>query len=222
MEERKLQDCSEAESYPFMCNMWAREPCLLALLKTEYSQVKSLETSHKIWKDLESTFKGHKHAKRIRFENYICLFQEAKLAKDEFLRSYIHRIFEIFARIKLYEGYKEEDEIVWNILKILTPSFKQVAHMTKCLIPYTKKFTRKTFLGRLQVIESSLRYTRELTRKEKYFSALSVYPYLSRSESTHGNYANSNRLRSEEDMKIEERIAFLSRRELDGKKNFKC
>ena len=50
----------------FMSNMRAREALLSALLENEYSQIKSLQTSHEIWKELESTFEGDTHAKRMR------------------------------------------------------------------------------------------------------------------------------------------------------------
>lgn len=66
MEERKLEECNEAKRDLFMCNMFAREALLSTLPKNEYSQVKSLETSHPIWEALESTFEGDKHAKRIK------------------------------------------------------------------------------------------------------------------------------------------------------------
>ena len=45
VEESKLEECSEVE---------------------RNSQIKSLETSDKIWIALESNFEGSKHAKRIR------------------------------------------------------------------------------------------------------------------------------------------------------------
>ena len=46
VEESKLEECSEVERNIFMRNMLAREGLLSALLENEYSQVKSLETSH--------------------------------------------------------------------------------------------------------------------------------------------------------------------------------
>ena len=48
-----------------MCNMKAREDLLIDLLENEYSQVKSLVTSHEIWKALESNFEGDTHVKMI-------------------------------------------------------------------------------------------------------------------------------------------------------------
>ena len=92
IDENKLEECTEAERDLFMFNMRAREELLLALLKNEYSHIKSLVTSHEIWKDLESTFEGDKHAKRIKLQNWINLFQEAKMMVDEYVRSYICRI----------------------------------------------------------------------------------------------------------------------------------
>ena len=73
---------------------FAREALLLALLenKYKYNQVKFLKTSHEIWEALEFTFEGDKHAKRIKLQNLICLFQEAKMMEDESVRSYIGKI----------------------------------------------------------------------------------------------------------------------------------
>ena len=131
--------------------MRAREALLIAHPKIEYSQVKSLETYHKIWTTLESTFEGDKHAKRIRLQNWICLFQDAKMMEDESMRSFIRRIFEIFVQNNFCEGSKQDNEILWKILKTWTPPFNKVAKMINVLILYTKKFTREMFLGRLQV-----------------------------------------------------------------------
>ena len=119
VEERKLEECSEVERNLFMHNMLSREGLLSSLLENEYSEVKSLETSHKIWIALESTFEDDKHAKRIRLQNWICLFQDAKMMEDESIRSYIGRISEIVVGIKSCNGSKDEDEIIWKILKNL-------------------------------------------------------------------------------------------------------
>ena len=58
-----------------MCNMLTREVFLTTLPENEYNQVKSLNLAHKIWKTLESTFEGDKHARKVRLWNWICLFQ---------------------------------------------------------------------------------------------------------------------------------------------------
>lgn len=94
--------------------------------------------------------------------------------------------------------------------------------MIKLLIRCIEKFTKETLLGRLEAAESSLRESRELTRVETYFSALNVFPCLSRSASTHGDFTSSSRTRSKEERNIEEDIAFLVRREPHDKKILKC
>ena len=48
VEESKLEECIEGERDMFMCNMRAREALLISLLENEYSQVKSIQTSHLI------------------------------------------------------------------------------------------------------------------------------------------------------------------------------
>ena len=82
-----------------MCNMRTKEALLLALPKNEY-------TSHEIWKALESTFEHDIHAKRIRLENWICAFQDAKMMEDESIRCYIGRISNIVLGIKSCNGSK--------------------------------------------------------------------------------------------------------------------
>ena len=92
IEEERIEGCSEAGRDLFMCNMRVREALLSALLENEYNQVKSLVTSHKIWKSLESTFEGDDHAKRMRLQNWICAFQDARMMEDESVRISIGRI----------------------------------------------------------------------------------------------------------------------------------
>lgn len=57
--------------------MIAREALVVALPKNEQIQVKYLQKPHAIWKALQSTIEGDKNAKRIRLQNWICLFQDA-------------------------------------------------------------------------------------------------------------------------------------------------
>ena len=90
--KKNLEACNEDERDIFMCNMRARKALLTTLIENEYSQVKSLETSYEIWKALESTFEGDKHAKRMRLHNWLCAFQDAKMMEDESIRNYIGRI----------------------------------------------------------------------------------------------------------------------------------
>ena len=52
VEESKLEEYSEGERDLLMCNMRDREALLSALLENDYNQVKTLETSHEIWKQL--------------------------------------------------------------------------------------------------------------------------------------------------------------------------
>lgn len=56
---------------------------------------------------------------------------------------------------------------------------------------------------------------------ETTFSALSVFPSLSRSASTSGDYTSNSRSRSKEERKINKWIMLLVRREPDGKNIFK-
>ena len=88
------------------------------------------------------------------------------------------------------------------------------------LISCTKDFTKETLLGRLEAIENKLRQSGELTRIETTFSALSIWPNLSRSTSYRGDFSSSSR--SEEDRKIDEVVVLLVRREKGGKKIFRC
>ena len=51
------------------------------------------------------------------------------MMEDEFVISYIGRISEIVAGISSHSGTKLDDEVIWKILKSLTPPFKIVAEM---------------------------------------------------------------------------------------------
>lgn len=90
------------------------------------------------------------------------------------------------------------------------------------VIPCTKKFTRETLLGRLEVEKMSLKNSRDFPRVEFFFSTLSVCLSLSRSVSTSGDYARRNKSRSQEYKRIEEGISLFVRRELGSKIIFEC
>ena len=79
------------------------------------------------------------------------------MMEDESVRSYIGRIFEIVAGITSHDGKKFDDEVIWKILKSLTPPFKTVAQMIHLMIPYTTNFTKETLLGRLEAAEFDLK-----------------------------------------------------------------
>ena len=126
IEEKYLESFSKVERDLFMCDMRASEALLSTLPKIEYNQVKSLATSHLIWKALENSFEGDAHSKKLRLQSWICASQDAKMMKDEFVRTYIGKISKITAGIKAQGGTKEDDEVIWKILKTLTPPFKSV------------------------------------------------------------------------------------------------
>ena len=71
-------------------------------------------------------------------------------------------------------GTKEEDEVIWKILKTLTPPFKSIVQMIQLLISFTKYFTKETLLGRLEAIKNELRQSKKLTRIETTFSAFNI------------------------------------------------
>lgn len=75
-----------------MCNMRAREALLSELPEEEYNLLKTLDTSHKSWKALENSFVGDVHSKKMRLQNYICAFQDAKMMEDKSIRAYVGRI----------------------------------------------------------------------------------------------------------------------------------
>ena len=140
-----------------MFNIRAREAILSALPKSEYNQVKLLKTSHEIWKKLEANYEDDIHAKRFRLRNLYCTFQDAIMMEDEFLRSYVGRISEIVAGIKSHDRKKSDDEVIWKILKILTPPFKKITQMIQLMIPCSENFTKETFLGRFKATHFDLK-----------------------------------------------------------------
>ena len=164
-----------------MCNIRAREAILSALPESEYSQVRLLKTSHEIWKTLEANYEGDTHAKRVRLQNLYCAFQDARMMEDEFVRSYVGRISEIFAGITSHDGKKSDDEVIWKILKILTPPFKSVTKMIQLMIPCTTTFTKETLLGRSEAVEFDRKQSQELEKVETIFNALNIKPSLARS-----------------------------------------
>ena len=124
-----MEICTKDERDLFMCGMRAREALLTALPKIEYNQVKSLATSYLIWKALGASFEGDAHSKKLRLQSWICAFQYAKMMEDESIRTYVGRISKITVGIKAQGGTKDDDEVIWKILKTLTPPFKSVVQM---------------------------------------------------------------------------------------------
>ena len=122
--QSSLETCTREERELFMCDMRAREALLSALPKIKYKQVKSLDTSHKIWKALENSFDGDEHSMKLRLQSQICAFQDAKMMEDESIRTYVGRISEITVGIKSQGGSKEDDEVIQKIMRSLTPPFK--------------------------------------------------------------------------------------------------
>ena len=55
-----------------------------------------------------------------------CTFQDARMTEDESIRRYIGKISEIVVGIKSHGGNKLDDELIWKILKILSPPFKTI------------------------------------------------------------------------------------------------
>ena len=66
IEEKDLESFSEVERDLFMCDMRAREALLTTLPEIEYNQIKSLVTSHFIWKALENSFECDANSKKLR------------------------------------------------------------------------------------------------------------------------------------------------------------
>ena len=116
-----------------------------------------LKTSHEIWKALEANYEGDTHAKRVRLQNLICAFQDARMMEDESIRSYVGRIFDIVVGIKSHGGTKLYDEVIWRILKSLTPPLKTITQVIQLMIPCTKNFTKEIFLGRFKAAEFDLK-----------------------------------------------------------------
>ena len=79
------------------------------------------------------------------------------MMEDEFVRIYVGRISDIVAGITSHDGKKSDDEVIWKILKSLTPPFKTVAQMIQLMIPCTTNFTKETFLGRLETKKFDLK-----------------------------------------------------------------
>ena len=49
--------------------------------------------------------------------------------EDESIRTYIGRISKITASIKAQGGTNDDDEVIWKVLKTLTPPFKSPVQM---------------------------------------------------------------------------------------------
>ena len=113
--------------------------------------------------------------------------------EDESIRTYVGRILEFNVGIRSQGGTKEDDDVIWKILKSLTRSVKPTIQMIQFLISCTKGFTKETLLRRLEVVESELRQSGKFSRTKETFSSLNVWPNLSRSTSARGDFSSSSR-----------------------------
>ena len=58
------------------------------------------------------------------------------MMEDESIISHISRISGMVEGIWSHGGTKEDDELIWKILKSLTPPFKSIAQMIQSVMPY--------------------------------------------------------------------------------------
>ena len=66
---------------------------------------------------MENSFEGDEHSKKLRLQSWICTFKDAKMMEDESIRTYIGRISKITIGIISQGGTREDDEVIWKILK---------------------------------------------------------------------------------------------------------
>ena len=156
-EQENIETYTEEQREFFMCNIRERDAILSTLPKSEQNQVKLLETSHEIWKNLEANYEGDIHAKRVELQNLYFAFQDARMMEDESVRSYVGIIYEIVLGITSLDGKKSDNEVIWKILRSLTPTFKIVTQMIQLMIPCTINFTKETLLGRLEATKFDLK-----------------------------------------------------------------
>ena len=62
----------------------------------------------------------------MRLKSWICAYQDTKMMEDESVRSYIGWILEMVVGIQSHGGTKDDDEVIWKILKSLKPPFKPI------------------------------------------------------------------------------------------------
>ena len=87
------------------------------------------------------------------------------------------------------------------------------------MIPCTTNFTKEILLDILEAKKFDLKQSRELTKVEIAFSALSMKPGLARSTKVQGDIASNDKSMEE---KIQEGVALLVKREKYCKNIFKC
>ena len=152
-----------------MYDMREKEVILSAFPENDYNWKKIVITTNKVWEALEVLSKGDKHSMTVKLQNWVCLFQEDKILEDELVRTCVGRIFQIVVGIKGCGGKKDDDKIIWKILKTLTPPFKQVAMMISQVIPCTDKFSKERLLARFEEEKVSLSQSGDLPRIETAF-----------------------------------------------------
>ena len=78
---------------------------------------------------LETSFEGDAHSKKLRLQSWIFAFQDAKMMEDESIRTFVGKISKISIGTRSQGETKQDDEVIWKILKSLTPPFKKAIQM---------------------------------------------------------------------------------------------
>ena len=71
-----------------MQNTLDKKALISTLLESKFVEVKSLKLVHEIQISLKETLEGDAHAKKVRLQNWICLFQDAKIQEEETIIGY--------------------------------------------------------------------------------------------------------------------------------------
>ena len=100
----------------------------------------------------------------MKLKSLICEIQDVKMMEDHSIINHVGRILEIIIGIGSLGGTKQDDEVIWKILKSLTPSFKSIAQMIQLEMPCTKDFTKETLLEILESEKVNHRWFGDLER----------------------------------------------------------
>jgi len=211
-------------------NIRAKEALLSALIDIEMANVLEVQTSHGIWKKLETLYEGDAYVKCAKMQSLKGRYECLRMSEDENITSYMQKVNELVCNIRCAGGKLEESKIVGKVLRSLPVSYKnRVATIEE--IRTVIDVTRDQLVGKLSTFEMS-EFGDSLPKSESAFKA-SVFrkqrfdPGESSSRRL-TRYEKVRKVLEEDESELEELEGLLVKRLLggsgkyEGKLPFKC
>lgn len=135
-------------------NIRAKETLLSTLIDFEMTNVMYLQTTHKIWKKLETLYEGDSHVKNVKLQSLKGKYELLKMGEDENITFFLSKVNELMCNIRCVGWVLEESEIVAKVLRSLPLACKHKVATIEEIWTMTN-VTRDMLIGKLAAFEWS-------------------------------------------------------------------